>query len=138
MPSAHWLKKMPSLRCCGGIPATRKKNASIPPYHYVRTTPYNQYHDLLICGGEDHPTGLPDTPEEYRYEQLESWAHNRFPVEQILYRWSGRCWSPWTDWLSLAAILRPVLFTLLQAIQAMAWTHGTIAGDAHYRPGTGP
>ncbi len=33
-----------------------KSNSKIPPYHYVRTHPYNLQYDLLISGGEDHPT----------------------------------------------------------------------------------
>ncbi len=29
------------------------------PYHYIRTQPLNDHHDLLMVGGEDHKTGQP-------------------------------------------------------------------------------
>jgi len=72
-------------------------NASIPPYHYVRIQPYDEKHDLLICGGEDHATGLafaePITDEE-RYRHLESWVRGKFNIEEIIYRWSGQVMEP--------------------------------------------
>jgi glycine/D-amino acid oxidase-like deaminating enzyme/nitrite reductase/ring-hydroxylating ferredoxin subunit len=73
-------------------------NSEIPPYHYVRTMEYSETHDLLIVGGEDHPTG--DTsqehiPEEERYEELETWARLHFPaMEKIEYKWSGQVLEP--------------------------------------------
>lgn len=69
-------------------------NADFAPYHYVRTQPYDETHDLLICGGEDHPTGLPEADdgggEGMRYLRLEQWARKRFPVEETVYHWSGQ------------------------------------------------
>lgn len=69
-------------------------NSFVSEYHYVRTQPYNEKYDLLICGGEDHPTGLADiteTPEEKdRYKHLERWARERFPIEDVMYSWSGQ------------------------------------------------
>ena len=75
----------------------RKEDAYHPPYHYIRLHPYNDQYDLLISGGEDHPTGdIPadDIPEESRYKKLESWMREHFPVEKILYRWSGQVMEP--------------------------------------------
>jgi glycine/D-amino acid oxidase-like deaminating enzyme/Rieske Fe-S protein len=71
-------------------------NASIPPYHYVRTQSFDSEYDLLICGGEDHPVGLPEegTSEPSRYNVLEHWARERFPVEEVVYRWSGQVMEP--------------------------------------------
>ena len=74
-----------------------KEDAQIPPYHYVRLSPYNDEYDLLISGGEDHPTG--DMPKEdisadHRYQLLEGWTRERFPLEEILYRWSGQVEEP--------------------------------------------
>jgi glycine/D-amino acid oxidase-like deaminating enzyme/nitrite reductase/ring-hydroxylating ferredoxin subunit len=74
-----------------------KDDASHPPYHYVRVHPYNNEYDLLISGGEDHPTGdiYPgDIPEEKRYQRLETWTRQHFPIENILYRWSGQVLEP--------------------------------------------
>jgi glycine/D-amino acid oxidase-like deaminating enzyme/nitrite reductase/ring-hydroxylating ferredoxin subunit len=73
-------------------------NSEIPPYHYIRTIEYNDTHDLLIVGGEDHHTG--DTseehiPEERRYKQLESWTRFHFPqIQNIEFRWSGQVMEP--------------------------------------------
>jgi Rieske Fe-S protein len=56
----------------------------------------NNY-DLLIVGGEDHQTGnysSDDDEIEKRYSQLESWARERFPIEEIEYRWSGQVMEP--------------------------------------------
>ncbi|MBC7383377.1 MAG: FAD-dependent oxidoreductase [Bacteroidia bacterium] len=72
-------------------------NASIPPYHYVRIQPMNDEFDLLICGGEDHATGLADAEkiaEEQRYKLLENWARERFPMEEVIYHWSGQVMEP--------------------------------------------
>ena len=67
---------------------------SFAAYHYVRIQSYNDKCDLLICGGEDHPTGLIEatdkTVEEERYRALESWARNHFPVKELIYEWSGQ------------------------------------------------
>jgi glycine/D-amino acid oxidase-like deaminating enzyme/nitrite reductase/ring-hydroxylating ferredoxin subunit len=74
-----------------------KEDSAHPPYHYIRVTPYNDQYDLLISGGEDHPTGdvyTGDIPEEKRYVKLESWTRNHFPLENILYRWSGQVLEP--------------------------------------------
>ena len=53
-----------------------------------------QIYDLLICGGEDHPTGLieaTDYPEEkLKYKRLIQWVNERFPIESIAYEWSGQ------------------------------------------------
>ncbi len=72
-------------------------NFKFPPYHYVRVHPYNQQYDLLISGGEDHPTA--DTSktkvsEENRYKLLEDWTRSYFPIETLVYHWSGQVLEP--------------------------------------------
>jgi glycine/D-amino acid oxidase-like deaminating enzyme/nitrite reductase/ring-hydroxylating ferredoxin subunit len=59
------------------------------PYHYVRSVGAN----LLLVGGEDHKTGQEDDGP-IRFARLEAWARERFPVEQIDYRWSGQILEP--------------------------------------------
>jgi glycine/D-amino acid oxidase-like deaminating enzyme/nitrite reductase/ring-hydroxylating ferredoxin subunit len=60
------------------------------PYHYVRTTPWNERSDLLIVGGEDHKTGQADDGGE-RYRRLEAWARRYFPrAQEVHHRWSGQ------------------------------------------------
>lgn len=68
-------------------------NSNIPHYHYTRLQDLDDNFDLLICGGEDHATGLNESdiiPEENRYAMLEDWARHRFPIEEVLYKWSGQ------------------------------------------------
>lgn len=75
----------------------QESKSSFPPYHYVRLQDHDAAHDILICGGEDHPTGLPENEhlsEEERYKLLESWARQRFDIEEVVYRWSGQVMEP--------------------------------------------
>lgn len=74
-----------------------KADSNVPPYHYVRLSPYDKAHDLLICGGEDHPTGdtsKTEVPEEARYQLLEDWTRKNFPIGKVVYRWSGQVLEP--------------------------------------------
>ncbi len=67
-----------------------------PPYHYVRTQPYNSEYDLLITGGEDHKTGVMDDFSELdRFARLENWARNRFEMGEVVYKWSGQVQEPY-------------------------------------------
>jgi glycine/D-amino acid oxidase-like deaminating enzyme/nitrite reductase/ring-hydroxylating ferredoxin subunit len=72
-------------------------DSNVPPYHYVRVHPFNEQYDLLISGGEDHPTA--DTSntgiaEEDRYGMVEAWTRENFPIEKVEYRWSGQVIEP--------------------------------------------
>jgi glycine/D-amino acid oxidase-like deaminating enzyme len=72
-------------------------NTDIPPYHYVRTQKLDDTHDLLIIGGEDHPTGMADLEhksEEERYGLLENWVNQHFDIGEIVYKWSGQVMEP--------------------------------------------
>jgi glycine/D-amino acid oxidase-like deaminating enzyme/nitrite reductase/ring-hydroxylating ferredoxin subunit len=73
-------------------------NPDTPPYHYVRIQKLDDQYDLLICGGEDHPTGLTAAtdavPEEHRYKLLEAWARERFEIDDVIYHWSGQVMEP--------------------------------------------
>jgi glycine/D-amino acid oxidase-like deaminating enzyme/nitrite reductase/ring-hydroxylating ferredoxin subunit len=70
----------------------------VAPYHYIRIQKMDRDEncDLLIVGGEDHQTGnfSSDNDIEKRYSQLESWAKDRFPIEGIVYQWSGQVMEP--------------------------------------------
>ena len=70
----------------------------VAPYHYVRIQKMDNdsNYDLLIVGGEDHQTGnfYSDDDIETRYYRLESWAKERFPIEEIEYQWSGQVMEP--------------------------------------------
>lgn len=68
------------------------------PYHYVRLEHFDENHDLLISGGEDHKTGQADEEgisQSARYDRLEAWTRNYFPMmDDISYRWSGQIIEP--------------------------------------------
>lgn len=102
------------------------------PYHYVRVQPFNETHDLVICGGEDHKTGQPgkDHIEEgKRFDYLEAWTMMKFPkIEEIVFRWSGQVMEP-VD--SLAFIGRnpgDKNIYIVTGDSGNGMTHGTIAG----------
>lgn len=101
------------------------------PYHYVRVQPYNESSDLLIAGGEDHKTGQAEKeniPEENRYENLITWTKARFPIQDIIYKWSGQVLEP-VD--SLAFIGRnpgDKNIYIATGDSGNGMTHGTIAG----------
>jgi glycine/D-amino acid oxidase-like deaminating enzyme/nitrite reductase/ring-hydroxylating ferredoxin subunit len=72
-----------------------QRSEEIGPYHYVRVQEMNETHDLLLIGGEDHPTGNtaatnPDIPEEERYKLLDKWGREHFHFTEVVYRWSGQ------------------------------------------------
>ena len=86
--------------------------SDVKPYHYVRIQKLDNFdngnrsktndpesgnmnnsHDLLIIGGEDHKTGYDNDMEE-RHSRLVDWAKQRFPIEEIIYRWSGQVMEP--------------------------------------------
>lgn len=61
------------------------------PYFYIRLelTDPKRDHDILIVGGRDHKVGQ-DSHPEHRYDEIEQWVRERFPMAQsVEYRWSG-------------------------------------------------
>jgi glycine/D-amino acid oxidase-like deaminating enzyme/nitrite reductase/ring-hydroxylating ferredoxin subunit len=98
------------------------------PYHYVRIENFDDEHDLLISGGEDHKSGQKDDANA-RFAALERWTLNRFPIESIEYRWSGEVMEP-VD--GLAFIGRNPLdhdnVFIATGDSGNGMTHGTIAG----------
>ncbi|MDF1503809.1 FAD-dependent oxidoreductase [Roseisolibacter sp. H3M3-2] len=100
------------------------------PYHYVRLLdPQGEgAHDLLLVGGEDHKTGQGGDDEAARFDALEQWARQRFPVEAVEHRWSGQVLEP-VDYLAYIGRNpgdRHVWIVTGDSGNGM--THGTIAG----------
>jgi len=107
-------------------------NPNIPPYHYIRLQNFDANYDLLISGGEDHNTGLADAdviPEEARYDMIETWTRDRFPIEDIVYHWSGQVMEPMD---SLGYIGRNPMdkknIYIITGDSGNGMTHGTIGG----------
>ena len=102
------------------------------PYHYVRVQPYDEEHNLLIAGGEDHKTGQADKEdleESRRYAKLELWTRRHFPaMKELVYRWSGQVMEP----VDLMAFIgknpgdRNIYIATGDSGNGI--THGTIAG----------
>ena len=70
-----------------------EKDKDMPPYHFIRTQPYDKDFDVLICGGEDHPTGqakADGVSEEERYKILIDWCKEHFEIGNIINQWSGQ------------------------------------------------
>jgi len=74
------------------------------PYYYVRLAEDDHQsgdqsgdqsdHDILIVGGADHKTGEDKHPE-HRYDEIEKWVRERFPMAlSVDYRWSGEIMEP--------------------------------------------
>lgn len=66
------------------------------PYYYIRleTPADDAAHDILIVGGADHKVGQDEHPE-HRYDEIERWVRERFPMAlEVSYRWSGEVMEP--------------------------------------------
>jgi len=66
------------------------------PYYYIRleTPADDSLHDILIVGGADHKVGQDEHPE-HRYDEIEQWVRERFPMAlEVSYRWSGEVMEP--------------------------------------------
>ena len=83
-----------------GILEIKIQKNTVAPYHYVRIQSSKEdidsKNDILIVGGEDHLTGniTNDKDIQQKYTYLESWTKNRFPIEDIEFRWSGQVLEP--------------------------------------------
>ncbi|MHB0949310.1 MAG: FAD-dependent oxidoreductase [Gemmatimonadaceae bacterium] len=107
------------------------------PYHYVRIQRLDDaegpskggtLHDLLIVGGEDHKTGQATDMSE-RWRAIEEWTRARFPVTDVVTRWSGQVMEP-ADYIAFTGPnpdgAENVYLHTGDSGQGM--THGTIAG----------
>ncbi|MEO7497789.1 MAG: FAD-dependent oxidoreductase [Massilia sp.] len=66
------------------------------PYYYLRLESADPAgtDDILVVGGADHKVGQ-ETHPEHRYDEIERWVRERFPMAQaVAYRWSGEVMEP--------------------------------------------
>jgi Glycine/D-amino acid oxidases (deaminating) len=103
------------------------------PYHYIRLQDApgasGAGSEILIVGGEDHKTGQADDMDA-RFDCLEQWARERFPmIQSIEYRWSGQIMEP-VDYMAYIGRNpgsdRHIFIATGDSGNGM--THGTIAG----------
>jgi glycine/D-amino acid oxidase-like deaminating enzyme/nitrite reductase/ring-hydroxylating ferredoxin subunit len=104
----------------------------VDPYHYVRIQRYDDQHDLLISGGEDHKTGQAeneDLPEEMRFHKLESWTRDHFPmIKEIVYQWSGQVLEPLDSLAFIGRNPGNKNTYIATGDSGNGMTHGTLAG----------
>jgi Rieske Fe-S protein len=84
--------------------------------------------DILIVGGEDHRTGQADDADE-RYDRLEAWTRERFPVAQtVQFHWSGQVMESIDGlaYIGLDLTDGPNVY-IATGDSGMGMTHGTIA-----------
>jgi len=73
----------------------QNKDTNSTAYHYVRLHAFNDEFDLLVAGGEDHESGKPGNhSEEEKYLILEKWTRERFPIGEVVSKWSGEVMVP--------------------------------------------
>lgn len=110
------------------------------PYHYVRVQPLSPSHlwpsdqnlgthEVLLVGGEDHKTGQASDQAD-RYDRLETWARERFPmIESVRFRWCGQIMQP-VDGLGFIGrnpLDAPNVY-VATGDSGNGMTHGTLAG----------
>ncbi len=83
---------------------------------------------FLIIGGEGHKVGQ-DEDTRHRYEVLEAWAREHFPVTDIRYSWSAQDYMP-VDNVPYIGTLTPMSDRIFVATGFRKWgiTTGAIAG----------
>lgn len=102
------------------------------PYHYVRLEEYDDQHDVLIVGGEDHRTGQTDDEnltEENRYDKLIEWTKKRFPaIEEVTFKWSGQVMEPLDSLAFIGKNPGNDNIYIITGDSGNGMTHGTIGG----------
>lgn len=101
---------------------------TLDPYHYIRTAKDKDGNDILIAGGEDHRTGEEEKIEE-RYQRLEAWTRERFPLlGEISYRWSGQIIEPIDCLGFIGRTEKDRELYMITGDSGNGLTHGTIGG----------
>lgn len=97
------------------------------PYHYMRLTKCDDRNDYIIVGGGDHKVGQEET--DPHYEELESWARERFPqCTSVDYRWSGQIFEPVDHVAFIGANQGCDHIYIVTGDSGNGLTHGVLAG----------
>jgi glycine/D-amino acid oxidase-like deaminating enzyme/nitrite reductase/ring-hydroxylating ferredoxin subunit len=103
---------------------------TLDPYHYIRVQKHlsDSHKEWLIIGGEDHKTGQDDEILT-RYDDLEKWAKERFPMmDKVEYRWSGQVYEPIDGLAFIGRNPHSKNVYMATGDSGHGMTHGTIAG----------
>jgi len=126
---------MRSYAIAGPVPKGSVADAlvwdSLEPYHYCRIQPWNEGHDLLIVGGEDHQSGTGNDMEQ-RFAAIEHWTRDHYPsFASPQFRWSGQVLEP-VDFLPFSGLNPGNLRTYIHSGDSgMGMTNG-VAGALNF------
>ncbi len=100
------------------------------PYHYVRVQQRESpgsNGDLLIVGGEDHPTGMRDDAT-MRWGSLERWTRERFPMcREVTHRWSGQVFESHDGLASIGRDGKGSHLSIITGAAGSGMTYGMVA-----------
>ena len=101
---------------------------TMDPYHYVRLQQYDDAHEILIAGGEDHKTGQANDPAR-RWGAIEKWTRERFPeAGEVAFHWSGQTMEPVDCLAFIGRNPKDENVFIATGDSGMGLTHGTLAG----------
>jgi glycine/D-amino acid oxidase-like deaminating enzyme/nitrite reductase/ring-hydroxylating ferredoxin subunit len=103
-----------AVRLASGAPVHGMSISAGTPTRSLRS-----YGDLLIVGGEGHPTGSGDAQPE-RFERLEAFAREHWNVAAVTHRWSAQDPMPY-DHLPMIGPYRPGSQRLWVSTGFMKW-----------------
>jgi nitrite reductase/ring-hydroxylating ferredoxin subunit len=96
------------------------------PYHYIRRV-QDKDRQLLLVGGEDHPTGQEPATRK-RFDALEAYARRNFDVRTIEYQGSGEVYAS-ADGLPYIGLLPGMTCVqVATGFSGTGLTFGTVAG----------
>ena len=104
---------------------------TLDPYHYVRLLASQDEasapDDVLIIGGEDHKTGQ-EGDENVHFESLERWSRSRFPISDVVARWSGQVLEPVDHLAFIGRNPGEQHVFIVTGDSGNGMTHGAVAG----------
>jgi glycine/D-amino acid oxidase-like deaminating enzyme len=105
---------------------------TLEPYHYYRLEPGagTDGQDLVIFGGEDHPTGQTD-PDERHFQALEDALRTWLPgvAAKTAYRWSGEVWESLDGLPYIGPDPSNKQHFVATGFDGVGMTFGTLAGE---------
>jgi len=96
------------------------------PYHYIRLV-WDKDRQLLLVGGEDHPTGQePNTKK--RFDALEAYARKNFDLQSAEYHGSGQVFASADGLPYIGCLPGMTNVQVATGLSGTGLTFGTVAG----------